>query len=694
MLGRMTDQGVCLADLQDDDLCAYSLEHSDGVHAMLRRWHRAHAMGMSRGSGTAAADDAAAADATYLDSIDWVANSDCLCCNGGHVRRAGMLFGRWLQQLQEVEGVREWIPHAQAVLKRVTGEGLDPNWPSLRSTETIRGILYYSNPATERPVTYDVAFGTLFKGWASYDEGRLHFPENGVFPNNLGSVYFDKQLMADAMACFFQTRGLQLPFVQGLEANIASVRQMTAQWTHYDEDLATVRAIINHGGEHVFAVRNLYSLALPLSLDEHVRASAAGAAYAAKAARDFAAKQGATAQLDPLKSIVANDSGGKSSASRRVHVCYISGDILTGHAVAQSVRRVIAYHSASVDVTVFGRSKDAAEAAGKDRKKVGLYRGSFIDASQLNDVECAQSLNSRGCMIVMDLNAQTGRESMGCLSLRPAAVQIHYLGFPASTGAQYIDFIIGDAVVSPPEMQHGYAEKLLVMPFTFQVTSHADEHPHPWGGSRDEVYDSDDMRLHRAAAGMPVDGSLMCNFNQVFKLDPQMFDLWLNITASAPGSSLVMLRYPPEAERFLRATMRSKGLRAHQLRLLSKADLRDHFKRETFCDLFLDNREYNAGTTCTDSLWAGVPLLTLPREKHAGRHSASMLSALGGAAAASVARSMDDYRDMAVKLLNRPHALQRMQASLRENWSTSPLFDVGRWVVDVEVGGGFVASGV
>jgi hypothetical protein len=165
----------------------------------------------------------------------------------------------------------------------------------------------------------------------------------------------------------------------------------------------------------------------------------------------------------------------------------------------------------------------------------------------------------------------------------------------------YIDYIIGDAVVSPPEMQHGYAEKLLVMPATFQVskmqlavfisfmqlavfisfipvktqvTSHADEHPHPWPGSRDEVYvggvpfprffnvgrrhNSEDLALHRAAAGMPAQGLLLCNFNQVFKLDPAMFDLWLNITASAPGSSLVLLRYPPEAERYLRATMRSK----------------------------------------------------------------------------------------------------------------------------------------
>lgn len=126
------------------------------------------------------------------------------------------------------------------------------------------------------------------------------------------------------MSCFFKTRGLTLPFVQGLEANIASVRQMTAQWTHYAEDLATVKDIINHGGEHVFAVRNLYSLALPLSLEEHVRASSAGAAFAAKSAHDYVAKHGLSVSLDALKSIATADFGSKSDAAKRVHVCYMS----------------------------------------------------------------------------------------------------------------------------------------------------------------------------------------------------------------------------------------------------------------------------------------------------------------------------------------------------------------------------------
>jgi hypothetical protein len=125
------------------------------------------------------------------------------------------------------------------------------------------------------------------------------------------------------MACFFATRGLKLPFVQGLEANIASVRQMTAQWAHYDEDLATVRQIINNGGDHVFAVRNLYSLALPLSLNEHVSASAAGAAFAAKAAQEYISSRGLSVQLDPLKSISSADFGAKSFPSSHVHVCYM-----------------------------------------------------------------------------------------------------------------------------------------------------------------------------------------------------------------------------------------------------------------------------------------------------------------------------------------------------------------------------------
>jgi hypothetical protein len=118
MLGRLTDQGICLADLHSDDICAYAA--AGGVHVSLRGWQRAHARGLAKeyiSHVAAHAGDAAAADAAYLDSVDWVTESDCPCCSGGHLVRAGVLFSQWLEQLQELDGVREWTPLALPVLQ-------------------------------------------------------------------------------------------------------------------------------------------------------------------------------------------------------------------------------------------------------------------------------------------------------------------------------------------------------------------------------------------------------------------------------------------------------------------------------------------------------------------------------------------------------------------------------------------------
>ncbi len=118
MLGRLTDQGICLADLHSDDICAYAA--SEGVHALLRGWHRAHAKGLAKeyvSHAAAHADDAAAADTAYLDAVDWVTESECQCCDGGHLVRAGVMFKQWLQELQGLDGVKEWMPLALPVLQ-------------------------------------------------------------------------------------------------------------------------------------------------------------------------------------------------------------------------------------------------------------------------------------------------------------------------------------------------------------------------------------------------------------------------------------------------------------------------------------------------------------------------------------------------------------------------------------------------
>lgn len=269
---------------------------------------------------------------------------------------------------------------------------------------------------------------------------------------------------------------------------------------------------------------------------------------------------------------------------------------------------------------------------------------------------------------------------------------MHYLGFPSTLGASYIDHIIGDANVSPPDLAPYYTEKLLFLSHTFQVTSHRHRQGHPWQDSRTRetisrgngvgLYPSEvhAKRFH----GLSQRGPLLCNFNQHFKLDPEMFAAWARVVSRVNGSTLVLLRYPEESEPHLRRAAREVGLTGEQLSFLPKAPLPEHLARTSFCDIFVDNREYNSGTTATDALWAGAPTISLPREKHAGRHAASMLSSLGNMAGALQARSLHDYEEMAVAFLSGRKVWRKVHEALVGSRETGALWDPQVWVRDVE----------
>jgi len=309
--------------------------------------------------------------------------------------------------------------------------------------------------------------------------------------------------------------------------------------------------------------------------------------------------------------------------------------------------------------------------AALDKERSGLADATLVDAHAAEMSDLAKWINEARTHVVIDCNGQTGRESLPALAMRPAALHVHYLGFPSTIGATYIDHIIGDPVVSPPEFVGYYTEKLLLLPNTFQVTSHAARQQHPFADGRvsplpDMIsvgYVEGEEQL-RAYHGYPERGPLLCNWNQHFKLDPEFFAVWANIIKRVPNSTLIMLRYPEESEPHLRFTARQTGLIGDQLKFLPKASLTEHLQRTSFCDLFLDNREYNSGTTCTDSLWAGVPTITMPRMKHAGRHAVSMLRAVGGYAQILQARNEKEYEDYAVQLLLRPHKWKQVHTDV------------------------------
>ena len=263
-------------------------------------------------------------------------------------------------------------------------------------------------------------------------------------------------------------------------------------------------------------------------LQQHVAVSSAGAAYSYY---NRARKEWLT--LQPALDLV-------TPRDKRMVLAYLSSDLLTGHAVAGSMREVPRLHEQSrFKVYVYVVKHDQVVAA-VDKERSGLAGATLVDAHAAEMSELAQWINDAGTHVVVDCNGQTGREHLPALAMRPAALHVHYLGFPSTIGATYIDLIIGDAVVSPPELVGYYTEKLLILPTTFQVTSHKTRQARPfadgrasplppWKGGREAVgylESEEDLRVYH---GYPPEGPLLCNWNQHFKLDPEFFSVWARI---------------------------------------------------------------------------------------------------------------------------------------------------------------------
>lgn len=518
----------------------------------------------------------------------------------------------------------------------------------------------------------------ILQGRETFRATTAAFPDSGIAHNNLGGVYFENQMYNDALSLFLESLKLQLPFRSGARCNVAAVRQMTCSWSHRDEDAQAVVQIIDAGGDEVRSVRNLYAIALNLTMQQHLSISRAGAKFSFSKAREE------WVELSPSISLLSDG---------RLALAYLSSDILTSHAVAGSMRIVMSLHdTARINLSLFATKPDQIVAARDNAQEAGLGKATLVDASAMSQSQLASSINRLGVHIVIDCNGQTGRDAMIALSMRPAAIQVHFLGFPSTLGATFIDHIIGDRHVSPPDLAGFYTEKLLVLPHTFQVTGHRHRMPHPWNDARspdamrgiEHVGNGEGEWETRRYHGLNGRGPLLCNFNQHFKLDPDMFAAWSRIVSRVAGSSLVLLKYPEESEPHIRQAAREVGLTGKRLILLPKAPLPEHLARTSFCDIFVDNREYNSGTTCTDALWAGSPTISLPREKHAGRHAASMLSTLGARAGALQARDLHDYENMAVSLLLNATKWRGVYSALVASREDSPLWDPRVWVKHVE----------
>ena len=330
------------------------------------------------------------------------------------------------------------------------------------------------------------------------------------------------------------------------------------------------------------------------------------------------------------------------------------------------------HNRAHFDVTCYALSPPDGSS---QRKFIEEEVETFKDISRLHSGDAAQLINNDGIHILINLNGYTKGAKNEIFALKPSPVQVAYMGYCGTMGADYIPYMIADDTVVPKEFRMYYSENIISLPHSYFVTDLKQS-------SRD-LLEGKDMPT-RAKYGLPEDKFVYCNFNQLFKIDPLIFDVWMRILKRVPNSVLWLLRFPDAGEENILREARERGVRAEQIIFSNVAPREEHLKRGVLADLFLDTTLYNAHTTACDILWSGTPLLTLTGDKMASRVAASMLHAAG--LDELITSTHEAYEELAVTLAEDQERLFSMRKHLENTRENSAAFDTARWVRNLEDG--------
>jgi len=355
---------------------------------------------------------------------------------------------------------------------------------------------------------------------------------------------------------------------------------------------------------------------------------------------------------------------GERYSNRRIRIAYLSADF-RDHPVSYLIAGLLEQHDRSRFET-YGLALEQQGASQLGARVKGAFEH-FSLVKETSDEEIARWLREQQIDIAIDLMGHTTFARTKVFALRPCPVQVSYLGFPATAGAQYLDYIIADAYVIPPGMEPHYAEKVVRLPDTFQCND-AKRSAAPTPG--------------RADAGLPQAGVVYCCFNNSAKLSPATFDLWMQVLRDVPGSVLWLFADHPILQANLRKEAQARGVDPQRLVFAPVVPYPEHLARLSLADVFLDTLPFNAGTTASDSLWAGVPVVTRSGEAFAARMAGSLLHAIG--MPELITNTPEQYVALAVRLGSEPAFLAATKATLAANRATKPLFDTDRFRRHIE----------
>ena len=356
----------------------------------------------------------------------------------------------------------------------------------------------------------------------------------------------------------------------------------------------------------------------------------------------------------------------RRAAGGKISVGYFSADFFDHPVGALAAEFLEAHDRTKYEVTAFSFGPDTQD---RVRKRLERAFDRFIDVRGKSDREIALLSRSLSIDIAVDLGGHTGNSRTRIFAQRAAPLQLNYLGYPGTMGANYMDYLIGDRTVVPEAQQRHYTEKIVYLPNCYL--------PH------DSTRAIADTEFAREYLGLPLLGFVFCCFNNNYKITPGTFDGWMRILKRIENSVLWLSQNNPTAASNLRQEAERRGIDARRLIFASRmSSLPEHLARYRAAGLFLDTLPYNAHATALDALWAGLPVLTCAGEGFAGRAAASALKAVE--LPELITSTAAEYEDLAVHLAANPPYLAEIRQKLARNRQSTALFDTPRYARHLE----------
>lgn len=463
-------------------------------------------------------------------------------------------------------------------------------------------------------------------------------------------------------------RGLELtPDDLNLLAMVESARLGLCLWEDHDARLQSLAAMVQQqlAAEQPVSMAvpmRLLGLPLPLDLPRQVGARHAEGITAAMAplALDPAA---AVTSAVPQVAVPAVAPDG-AATGRPLRIGYLSADFRC-HAMGGLIHGLFAQHDRERCVPI-----GYMLAASRDRYTRSVARGCerLRDVSRLSSEALARLIRDDGIDVLVDLMGYTHQGRPSALALRPAPLQLLYLGYPASTGAPFMDGIVADSWLIPPELEHGYSERVLRLPHAFVCSAALPPDP----GEPLPPAPS------RASLGLGPEQMVFACFNRTVKFDPHRFAAWMAILQAVAESVLLLVAPEPGTQRRLRDHARHHGVEPGRLVFAERSPAAQFPELCRMADLFLDTPHYGAGATGAMALQAGLPLLTCPGESFLSRMGASLCAAVG--MEDLICPEPEAYRERAIALGRDRDQLQERRHRLLDSGAPLPLFDTAGWV--------------